>query len=496
MRPSIFSFLALALFAPLSAQAQEDTAREDRAHEGAPRFDLVARLHEGDRALGAADVVRLAVEHSPRVEITRMSVAAAEAGVRRATAALVPRLDLTARYGHVDGFPDGRIGATDPAALDAARGLAMSVTDPAARTLFLGTIEAQATGTTIRIPRDQFGFVARLTVPVSDILFAVLPALHGAEARVRAEELRADAAQRDVELSALEAYYRYAEARGVLAVAMAARERVAERLPMVNALIDAGLLTPPDRIAVEAALAHADETVTRAESAVALSRVALGLAIGDADRGLVAVDAALVSLGGPEGSIEELEQRALDERPELLALREAIRAQREGRAATEAGGYPHLGVYVGGDISNPSSRIIPPRDEFIPVWEVGAVLTWAPNDLATALFAAEEIDAQIGRAEAEVLLIEDSVRLELRQAFEARNAARSAVEAAEATLSSAEAAYDARRAQLAAGETVLDELDNADLRVTEARLSILRAQLELVVAEARLRHAVGVSLVD
>jgi hypothetical protein len=57
-------------------------------------------------------------------------------------------------------------------------------------------------------------------------------------------------------------------------------------------------------------------------------------------------------------------------------------------------------------------------------------------------------------------------------------------------------AYEARRAQLAAGETVLDELQAADLRVTEAQLSELRARLELATAEARLRHAVGLSVAE
>lgn len=484
---STMLLLCLALLAPAAASAQADEA---------PRFDLTARLAEGERALDAREAVRLAIARSPRVEVTRMSIAAAEAGVRRATAALVPRLDLTARYAHVDGFPDGRIAAADPASLDAARALAMTVTDPSARALFLGTIEAQATGSIIRIPRDQFGFAARLTVPVSDILLAVLPALHGAEARVRAEELRADAARRDVEMSALEAYYRYAEARGVLSVAMAARDRVTDRVAMVTALVDGGVLTGPDRASAEAALAQANEAVARAEGAVALSRVALGIAIGDAERSPLAVDAALTSLGVPEGDAAALEARALEERPELLALAESIRAQRELRSATEAGGYPHIGVYLGGDVSNPSQRVIPPRDEFVPTWEIGATLSWSPNDLATAIFAVEETDAAIARAEAEALIIEDAVRLELRQALEATIAARAALEAVQVTLSSAETAYASRRAQLSAGEGLLDDVENADLRVTEARLSELRARLELVVAEARLRHAVGASIID
>ncbi len=487
MRVLSLAFLLASSLAIPVARAQDDTD---------VRFDLSARLGEGERALDARAVVRMAIEHSPRVEVTRVSIAAAEAGVRRATAALVPRLDLTARYAHIDGFPDGMIGGGDPAAIEAARALAMTVTDPSARALFLGTIDAQATGTTIRIPRDQFGFAARLTVPLSDILLAVLPALHGAEARVRAEELRADAARRDVELQALEAYYRYAEARGILAVATEARDRVAERVAMVEALLRGGYLTPPDRAAIEAALAQAGEGVARAEGAVALARVALGVAIGDRDRALLAVDAALVSAGVPGGTLEELEDRAIADRPELAALRESIRAQREARTATAAGAYPHIGVYLAGDVSNPSPRIIPPRDEFIPTWEFGATLSWSPNDVATSIFAAEELDAGVARAEAEGLLIEDQVRLELRQAYEAAIAARAALEAVTVTLASAEIAYEARRAQLEAGEGLLDDLQAADLRVTEARLSELRARLELVVAEARLRHALGASLVD
>jgi outer membrane protein TolC len=481
------------------AQAQEILTLQAPV-DVSPRFNLEARLHEGERALAAHDVVRLAVEHSPRAEVTRISIRAAEAGVRRATAALVPRLDLSARYAHVDGFPDGRIGgSSNPEAIAQARALAGTVTDPAARTLFLASIasqEAQSQGVTIRIPRDQFAFVARLTIPLSDILFAVLPALHGAESRVRAEELRAQATQRDVELTALEAYYRYVEARSLHAVASAAHERSVERLAMITRMLEAGLLTPPDRIAVEAAVARAQEGVARAEGAVALARVALGLSIGDRERDRLAVDGALTSLGGPEGSIDALESRALDARPELLAMRESIHAQNDMQDATEASGYPHLGVYVGGDVSNPSPRIIPPRDEFIPVWEVGATLTWSPNDLATSMFAVEEMDAQIARTQSEILVIEDAVRLELRQAFEARASAHQALEAAETNLSAAEAAYDARSAQLRAGETVLDEVENADLRVTEAQLSVVRARLELVVAEARLRHAVGASIVD
>lgn len=502
-RAALSVCVALLLSVAGAARAQ-DAAADEPAADATPaaaeapsertRFDLGEALAEGEHALGPSDAARLATERSPRVEVAELAVAAAEAGMRRATAALAPRLDLTARYAHIDGFPDGRIGTPpDPATLDAARALATTVTDPSARTLLMGMVEAQATAgsATIRIPRDQFGFGARLTFLLSDTIFALLPALSGAEGRVRAEELRVEAARHDVELQAVEAYYRYAEARGLHAVARAAAAAARDRLALVEASVAAGVLTPPDALSAEAAVAQADEAVARAGGAVALAGAALGILVGDEGTGTVGVSAALESGETRGESIEAAELRALDERPELRALREAIAAQRDLRTATAATGYPHLGLYVAGDVSNPSPRIIPPREEFTPTYELGVTLTWSPNDLATSIFMGEELDAQIASAEAQLRLLEDAVRLELRQAWEAVGAAREARDAADAALRAAEEAYAARAAQLAAGDAVLTELVAADLRVTEAQLSTLRARVELSLASARLRHALG-----
>jgi len=461
---------------------------------GTPReFDVEASLAEGDRALDVRDAVARAVARSPRMDASRASIDAAEAGVHRATAALMPRLDLGARYTHVDGFPDGRFGtAPAPGTFDQLRALASGVGDPVSRTLFTGFINAQETQSTltIRIPRDQFAFVARLTVPLSDTLLALLPALRGAEGRVQAEALRGQAAERDVELQTVLAYDQYVEARGVSAVALAAADLARERLAMVQRGLEVGLLTPPDVRSAEAAVAQADEGVARARGAVGLAGAALRTLVGDDARGTLAVRVPLDG-GADVPSVESLEAEALEGRPELLALRRAIAAQREVRFATEAQGLPHLAVYAGGDVSNPSARVIPPRDEFIPVWELGTSLSWSPSDLASATFQSQELGAQIARAEAELALAEDGVRLELRAAVEALAAAREAHIAAEAALASASAAARARAAQLAAGEGVLTELSAADLQVTQARLSVLRARLEQARAHARIAYARG-----
>lgn len=495
--------LALSSPWPLAAQVSDVAATPSGASVTsatmpAPRarFDVWASLAEGDEDLDLATAMRLAEAQSLRLRAAARGVAVAEARRRQAEVALFPRLDVGARYAHVDGFPDGHIslGSATPAQIDAARALAASVSDPAARTLLSANVEAQAAmaaGVSIHIPRDQVAFTARLTVPVSDLVFALYPAFESARDRVDAEALRVEAASRDVDLQAAEALYRHIEARAGLSVAQAGvvqATRVREQLVRYGA---AGIATSADVAAAEARLAQAEEAVARANAAVSVTQTALSLLLGTPSerrhRVRSAVDADLAS----PGNLADLESRALSERADLRAARALVRAEDGTRAAVLASGYPHLALYAAGDLSNPSMRVFPQRDEFIGAYEVGAQLSFSPNELATAAFRREELDAQLARTMEEIGGAEDAVRLALRQAFEESRAASATIEAAEASVAAAELAYEARNAEWQAGAGVLTDLLLADGRVNDARFALVRARVAAMMAEARLLHATG-----
>ena len=451
--PKLALAFALVLAVPAVAAAQPVPER----------FDLEAALRDGTRPLSAEEAARLALEHSPRIDIATLGVSAARASLSAATVALVPRLDLTARYAHVDGFPDGQI--VTPA----------------------GSL-------TIPIPRDQFAFAARLTVPVSDIFFAALPAMEGAEERIEAEELRVDAARADVQLAAIEAYFRYVEARGILAVATSARDQATALREQVVRYTTAGFLSPADGAAAEARVAQAEEGMARAEAASLVTGAQLSILMGTPAGERYQVDGAIS--GSPPavpGGLDELEAAALQHRPEVRALRELLAAQGHQRDATLAAGYPHVGIYGYAEGSNPNPRVFPPRDQFYPLWELGASVTWSPNDLATSLYRGDELGAQIERGLRELELAEDGVRLEVRQAFEELRVSRRSLDASSASVAAAEEAYRARLAQLNAGEAIVTDLLVADARATDARLVDVRARIAANLARARLRRAIGTS---
>lgn len=457
--------IALAIAVPSLALAQDVAAppAPSAAPPAPPRFDLAASLAEGDEDLSAARAVELATGHSPRIEAARASVRVAEGSLHAATVALVPRLDLGARYAHVDGFPDGQLQPV-PGGPSVA----------------------------FHIPRDQGAFTARLTVPLSDIFFAALPATEAADQRLRAERSRIDAAEADVAFTAVEAFYRYVEARGVLAVATSGRDQATALRDQIVRYADAGILGPADRAQAEARVAQAEEALARAEAAVEVSGAALSIALGTpAGMRYRVASAVPETIPAAPGSLEALESAALEQRADLRAMREAIAATSRARDATIATGYPHVSVYGYAEESNPNARIIPPTQAWNPLWELGAALTWSPNDTASALFHADEMAAQIAAAEEQMHATEDAVRLEVRQAVAELRTSERSLAAAHASAEAAEEAYRAQLAALGAGESTLNDLLLADGRANEARLADLRARIAASLARARLAHATG-----
>jgi outer membrane protein TolC len=426
-------------------------------------YALEPELAEGDGALAADEVVRRALAAAPTVEEARAQSTAAAAAIREIEAALWPRLDLTASYRRVDGFPDGTIGIPGG---------------------------AQAT---IEIPRDQSRFEARVVLPLTDEVFRVLPLVRSAEAQRERERLEVQAAQADVRARAEEAYWRWVEARAALAVAESAVAQAGAQRAQVEALARGGFATEADVLAAGSQEAQIGELVARARGAYDVaSRSLLVLARLDRDPRRYAVGENLDRTPElPDASPDALVDRALAARAELQAVAAAIEAQGRRAEAARARAYPKLDVFAGIQVANPNPNVIPPTQEWNDSWEVGVRLGWSPNDLVAGTSGEDRESATQAALIARREALEDAVRLEVEDALADWRAARGALEAARARERAAREAYAARQAQLAAGEAVVTELLAADLERTEARLARLRATTGIQVAASDLRRALG-----
>jgi outer membrane protein TolC len=456
-----------------------------------PRFDLAAAIGTGP-PMTAARAAKLAVAASPSAAYARALSREAEASVGLARTGLYPRLDLEARYTRVDGFEDGQIdtGLT-PDQLAAAQQLAQTVADPAARQLWLNSLDAQG-AVAFEIPRNQYAFEARIFWSVSDLIFVAVPTIEAAQQRVAAMDHAQRASRSSVELTATQAFYMLAKARGTLAVAQASELVALAQRAQIQAAVDAGFLTKSDSLAATARVANAGRAVAAGEAAVAISNGSLRLLIGVGEGPAFGVRDAIFDPPGPrEMRYRVLVERALRSRDDLAALRAGLRSQRAAGDAVDAAAYPHLGVFGGFMYANPNPLVIPPTAEFVPSWQVGAVLTWSPNDLLTSVSRSEVHAAQRAATVARIQQQEMAVRIEVRQALEELRAARKARVAGNKSLRANEAAHASRLSALRSGAATSTEVFAAAAELDRARLALLDASVAQRVADAKLRHAVA-----
>lgn len=506
-RPQVLSLaLAGALGASSVAQAQEPAdpvpapaevvaAPAVAAGSARVRPDPLEALSEQTvGGLTADEAARRAVEAAPSLDSVRAGVAVARAGARRAWQGFFPQLEVLGRYTRLSPITQPAFGdfSLDTGGVDIDQ-VINGVSDPVARELWRGLTDALGSADfNFPVILDQVVFSARATVPVSDIIFTILPGYRAAETAVDAQRAQLDAEARTVALRAREAFYNYARARGALRIAQSSVLQVESSRNQVAALVDAGVTPRVDLLRVDAQLAQARVGVAQAEGGVAIAHRALQILLGvglDTELGL---GQSFADLPQEEaGTLAALTEQAIHDRPDVAAVDQLIRARRASIEAELGRRYPQLVLQGGVDIANPNQRIIPQQQEFNTTWDVSVVLRWSPNEFGAARQRVAEVRAQVEQVEADRQRLLNGVRVEVAQAYETRRSARAAVEAARTGVLAAEESYRVRQDQLAAGAAVTADVIDAEAELSRARLQLLTAAIDLFFAHDRLRLALG-----
>ncbi len=505
----VFSLAAsLALATPATAQPSIDpfvpagpAPASAPAVDGAPTLDapeavdLVAVLRGDGSGLSADVVAARAIETAPGVERAMAATRQARAGAERALYGFIPQLALSFRYTRLSEIQNATFStgpSIDPAQIPA---LTAGVDDPDARALWTATLtaQAQASGFSFPILLNQLALRATLSYPITDVLLSILPAYEGASSQADAAALQAEVQRRDVGLRAREAFYSYARARASHAVARSSLAQAEARHAQAREFVTAGTAAPVDELRLRAQVAAARVAVARAESGVALSGVALrtllhlppGRAIGIGEDLL----APLPALEGrtPEG----LHEVAMQRREDARALRQLIEAAGHQVDAAEGSRYPSVALQANLDYANPNSRVFPQTEEFRESWDVSAVVSWSPHDLLNGERQADEARAQRDQVRADLLAFEDTVRLQVADAFTSYLSARASLDAAHLGIEAAEESYRVQMERYRAGAATASDLIDASAEQVRAQLDLVNAAIDARVALARLERATG-----
>ena len=419
--------------------------------------------------LTSAQAVTQVVATSPDMDRTQTLLLDARGGAMQAMSGLVPRLELTGRYSRLS--PVDSSGSFDV------------VLPPP-----VGPIS---------IPFDfpsltqQFASDATLAYSFTGSLAEALPAYRAAKKNKVAAGYQIEAERNNVAFAARQAYYEFARAEAALGVANFALEAAESQRKETDALVQAGSAARVDLLRVEAQEEAARVAVERAKLGLQVTTRSLQALMHTEELPTLGEDLSRPVADIPVDTEEQLKERAFRERPDLRAIRTYVEASKHQLRSAIGGRLPDFLIRGSAQYSNPNLRVIPQRDGFASTWEASAVIRWSPNDTTRAQGRAKQLQAELGRAHADVIALQDLIRVEVAEGYHGMLAARSAMQSARLGLSAAREGYRVTRDQLQAGIVNTTTLLQAQAELIRAQVDVVDSAIGLRVASAQLRRAIG-----
>ncbi len=407
---------------------------------------------------------------------------AAAALVDQSLASFLPRLSGTAKYTRLSNFTPPAISFLTPAQ---AADLPGGATGP------LGGL---AKGFSFPLVLDNWLFQATINVPISDYLVRLDQAYTAATRSVDAARWDVVSARAASSANGRVAYYTWLRARGGVIVTVQALNDQKTHLRDARNQFNVGNASKADVLRAETAAASAEFALEQAKNLADLSEKQVRVAIHVPD------DAALIpgeDLDAPVvpvlGNVQALTAEAFAARPEIKSADANAESIRKQADIARAGRFPNLSAFGDAIYANPNPRYFPPTipSKFFPTWDVGAQLTWSPNDILINGASAANMDAHAADIEANKNVVRDSIDVEVTQMLQSVRLADFGIESSTRELASADEAYRVARELFNNGRGTSTTLTDAETDLTRARLDLLNSKADARIARIRLEHAVG-----
>jgi len=277
--------------------------------------------------------------------------------------------------------------------------------------------------------------------------------------------------------------------------------QVAEHLKDVRAFFDQGLLTRNEVLRAELELSNSELVRLDARNAAEIALTSLNSLIGlplgaelelttPADSQASRLPAEDAAEGG-KGEGGALIETALASRPELKSADFRIKASELGVRAAKAGFYPQ--VFLSGNYYylRPNPRFMPALDSFKGTWDLGIAVSFDVWNWGQTKSQAEQAKAQLAQARDARKLLEDQAVLEVTQSRLTLVQTRRKTKLAAQAVGQAEENLRVTRERFKQGLALNTDVLDADVALLRAKMSRAQAEIDVVLALARLEKALG-----
>ena len=452
------------------AAAQAGPAPGVSPHSAAGNSEPAAFAGEGRRVppklrqLTLSAAIAQALKTQPTVRQARAQTRAAEGRVEQARAGYLPQVTGTAAYQRTTGNFAPRPGA----------------------------IPSTAAGVVVRSPSpnlttyDFYNF----SLTASQLIYdfgQTNGRWSAAESAVDASVASEDATRLQTVMNVQSAFYQAWAERALVNVAEETLVNQVRHLEQIEASVKVGVRPEIDLAQARANVANARVQLINTQNAYEVAKNQLNAAMGVmANTDYEVADEEAPAIDEEDGPIDPLVKRALDARPDIVALERQRDAQNKTIRSLRGAYGPSLVA------SSTASEQGTQLNGMVPNWNIGLTLTWPIFQGGLTTGQIREAEANLESTDAQLTALKIQIRTQVDQARLAVRAAKSSIGAADEALTNARLQLKLAEGRYSAGVGSIIELADAQVAYTNARAQVVQAHFSLSNSRAQLVTALGI----
>lgn len=190
-------------------------------------------------------------------------------------------------------------------------------------------------------------------------------------------------------------------------------------------------------------------------------------------------------------TLEEINNTALNTRPELKAMAVRINSRETAIDLTRSAWYPDIYLVGNYTYSRPNQRIVPTKDEFNGTWDLTLSLSYTLWNWNATSYRTQQAESELSQTNYQYQMMKDGVLIEVKQAYLNLDANRNRIKLAANTVKQAEESYRVSYNLFQQGLIKNSDLIDAEVALFEAKIKLVTATSDLRNAEALLNKAIG-----
>lgn len=307
--------------------------------------------------------------------------------------------------------------------------------------------------------------------------------INAAEASLQAAQHNEISSMLTIKMQVSEAYVTVLRMEGVLQVAQSHVDSLTSHNKDVKNLYDQGVVAKNDLLAASVELANAQQLVTQASNQLDIARAHYNQLL---NRNLAdEVHLAAQFPETPKGTLSELSNSALTQRPELIVLAQQIEALQQQAQSVKAGTLPQVAVNGGYQYQENRYQV------YQGLWMVNVGMQWKLFDGSTG-HSSDAINRQAISLKEQRDDLGSIISLQVHQAWLDKQEAKKRIEVTRQAIAQADENMKVTTDRYQQGLSTNTEVLKAEDLRTQSHENFNNASYDAALATLRLRRAVGI----